>query len=39
VEEAMLKMKAGVDPEKIASEIAEELNPESFFEKKKLTGK
>jgi len=39
VEEAMLKMEAGGDPEKIASEIAEELNPESFFEEKKPTGK
>ena len=39
VEDAMLKMEAGGDPEEIASEIAEELNPESFFEEKKPTGK
>ena len=39
VEDAMLRMEAGGDPEEIASEIAEELNPESFFEKKKPTGK
>ena len=38
VEEAMLKMEAGADPEEVASEIAEDLNPESFFEEKKLTG-
>ncbi len=38
VEEAMLKMEAGGDPDEIASEIAEELNPESFFEEKKPTG-
>ncbi len=39
VEDAMLKMEVGGDPEEIASEIAEELNPESFFEEKKPTGK
>ena len=39
MEEAMLKMEAGRDTEEIASEIAEELNPESFFEEKKPTGK
>jgi hypothetical protein len=39
VEEAMLKMEAGGDAEEIASEIAEELNPESFFEEKKPTEK
>ena len=39
VEDAMLKMEAGGDPEEITSEIAEELNPESFFEEKKPTGK
>ena len=39
VEDAMLKMEAGGDPEEVASEIAEELNPESFFEEKKPTGK
>jgi len=32
-------MEEGGDPEKIASEIAEELNPESSFEEKKPTGK
>jgi len=39
VEDAMFKMEEGGDPEKIASEIAEELNPESSFEEKKPTGK
>lgn len=39
VEDAMLKMEAGADPEEIASEISEELNPEGFFEEKKPTGK
>ena len=35
VEDAMLKMEAGGDPEEIASEIAEELNQESFLEENK----
>jgi putative FmdB family regulatory protein len=39
VEEAILSIEEGGDPEAIASEIAEELNPESLFEEKKSTGK
>jgi len=39
VEEAMFKVEAGEDPEKVASEIAEELGPENFFKQKKPTGK
>ncbi|WAC06819.1 MAG: zinc ribbon domain-containing protein [Thermodesulfobacteriota bacterium] len=38
VEEAMLKIEAGADPEEVASEITEDLDPESFFEGKKPTG-
>jgi hypothetical protein len=37
-EDAMFKKEAGGDPEELASEIAEELDPESFFEGKKPTG-